>query len=240
MRQLVALVTITTMIGWADSSVAADYATRYVNGTQFIVGAEGDLQVWVAAWRGPEFQTMIYVVNGSDNAITFYPDSIRVEALKHGRDGVRTRVLKTFSAADYESVVRKRGSNAQMLATLGAWAARPNAPQGDTYVTKGRSESRNAYGARIGSTSYSGTITRQPTAEDASRQQVRESARAEALKARLDASFQSIAQNLMRTQTLDASTYYGGMVYSKKDGEEYAVTVPFGDKSFQFRFTFAN
>jgi hypothetical protein len=45
-------------------------------------------------------------------------------------------------------------------------------------------------------------------------------ARGEALQAQLDASFQSIAKNLMRTQTLDPSTYYGGMVYANRDGND--------------------
>lgn len=163
-----------------------------------------------------------------------------MEALKQGRDGLKIRVLKTFSAEEYEQRIRKRNANSAMLAALGAWASRPNSPQGESYGTEGRSETRDEYGARTGSTSYSGTITRQPSAADADRTRDRERDRAEALPARLDASFQSIAQNLMRTQALDPSTYYGGMVYSNKDGEDYIVTVPLGEKSFQFRFTLAH
>jgi hypothetical protein len=239
MRSLLMFIAVSAVVGWPTRSLAAAYETRYVNGTQFTIGTEGELQVWAATWKGTDLQTMLYVVNGSESTVTFCPANVRVEALKRGRDGLKIRVLKTFSAEEYEQRARNRNANTAMLAALGAWASRPNSPQRESYTTEGRSETRDAYGAKSGSTSYSGTITTEASVVDVERERDRERARADALQARLDDSFQAIAQNLLRTQTLDPSTYYGGMVYSKKEGDDYVVTVPFGDKSFQFRFTFA-
>jgi tetratricopeptide (TPR) repeat protein len=220
------------------SGTAPKYETRYVNGTQFQIGTQGDLQVWMAVWKGEGLQAMLYVVNDSDQPITFFPEQIAVDAVRKGRSGPRDQRLKTYSAEQYEQKIRNHNANAQLLAALGTFAKALNTPEGETYRTEGNYDIRNQYGTRVGSASYSGTTTRLPSAANREASLDRARAEGEALRAQLETSYQAIAQNLMRTNTLDPNTYYGGMVYMNKSGKDYVMTVPFGDTSFQFSFRF--
>lgn len=216
-----------------SDGAAPEHETRYVNGTSFKVATQGDLQVWMAVWKGRELQTMLYVVNGSERPITFYPGQILVEALKQGKDGVKRVPIKTFTAEQYERKV----SNASALKAFAyAMGSNGNKPQPQTSYTSGQYEVRSSNGTARGS--YYGTITRWPSQADYAAAKARDEARLDAMTSQLEASYQATSSSLMRTQTLDPHTYYGGTVYMNTSGKDYVMTVPLGDASVQFAFTF--
>lgn len=228
----------------SSSAAPADSAeTRYVNGTEFHVVTHGDLQVWMALSRTPEgwgtsgsLQAMIYVVNDSDRPITIFPEQVVVDVVKQGRGGPEYQRLKTFSAADYEQKLRNQNLGTQFLAIDFSGA---NAPREQTSRTKSTFEVKDQNGMSVGTIAYSGTTTQMPSVSDDEARRDRQRARAEALRDQLDASFTSIARTLMRRHTLDPHTYYGGMVYTNERGKrQYVLTVPFGERKFQFNFAF--
>lgn len=222
----------------------AQYETRYVNGTLFQIGTSGDLQVWIAVSLEPEgwgtsgqLDAMLYVVNDSEGMITFFPERVTVEAVKQTRNGPKIEPIKTFSAEQYEQKVRNNNIGAAFLATD---FSHLNDSEGSTSHTRGSYDVRDASGRTVGSVTYSGTTTREPTAAEKQASVDRAQAKREALRDRLDASYQAMTRNLMRTHTLSPHTYYGGMVYMTQRGKKlYAVTVPFGGKDFEFSFNFA-
>jgi tetratricopeptide (TPR) repeat protein len=225
------------------SGTASKYETRYVNGTMFQIGTQGDLEVSMALSLEPEgwgtsgqLDAMVYVVNDSERPVTFFPEKVVVEAVKQTEDGPKIERIKTFSAEQYEQKVRNHNIGTQFLATD---FSHLNDSQGSTSRTQGNYDVKDSYGRNVGSISYSGTTTREPTAAEKQAALDRAQAKREALRDQLDASYQSMAQTLMRTHTLDAHTYYGGMVYMNQRGKKvYVVTVPFGEKNFQFSFSF--
>jgi tetratricopeptide (TPR) repeat protein len=208
------------------------YETRYVNGTMFQVATQGDLQVWMACWKGSELQAMLYVVNGTDQTITFFPEQVRVESVR--KDGSRSP-LKTFSAEQYERKVSNANAWKAFATALGQ--SGQNQPQPQTTYTSGRYKVSDYSGNSVNG-SYHGTITRWPTQADYAEAEARNNARTEAMVSQLSSSFRAISSTLMRTQTLDARSYYGGVVYMKQSGKHYVMTVPLGGSEFQFSFSF--
>jgi tetratricopeptide (TPR) repeat protein len=215
------------------SGTAPKYETRYVNGTMFQVATHGDLQVWMACWKGSEIQSMLYVVNGSDHPITFFPEQAQLEAVR--KDGQRSQ-LKTFSADQYERKVSN--ANAWKAFAIALGQSGQNQPQPQTTTVSGRYNT-NVYGSGYTEYgSYYGTITRWPTQADYAEAEARNRARTEAMLSQLSSSFRAMSSTLMRTHTLDPHSYYGGTVYMNQSGKNYVMTVPFGGTSFQFSFSF--
>jgi len=213
------------------------YEDRYVRGAYFRVGRKNDLQVWVSASKGSDLQFFVYVVNGSERRITMVPHLIRVDVPLQSRAGA-TETLKTYSAEDYERKVRNRDAWNLFAAAFAAGMANQPRPQTSSVSGSYYGSSYGSNGNYLYNGSYYGTITRWPSAADYADAQARTRVQMDGMRDQLDASFSQMSQTLMRIQTMDAGSYYGGLVYAQKRGRDYFVTVPFGGEDFEFAFSF--
>jgi hypothetical protein len=211
------------------------YENRWVNGTNFLIGSSRDVQVWVAFFKEKDPYAMVYLVNGSHAPITFAPESIQARSIRDRKDGKEETPIKTFGADEYEKKVRNRQALAAAL--LGAAAALSNQPQPKTSTYNGGYTVNGPNGYGYGS--YYGTITQWPTASDYAAANARTAAQVKAMGSQLERSFQSMAATLMRTNTLNPGTYYGGLVHFERHrGSGVKLAVSFGGESFSFEFKY--
>lgn len=228
-------------LAWPDPPPSSNvrYENRWVEGTSFVIGSTEDLQLWIALTAGSDPQALVYLVNGSDRAITFAPESIVADLVKT-RSGRETRTrMEAFSAATYEKKVRtKQAWEAALYAAAVVYTSRPQ-PQTSTF-----SGSYNAYQPYRARPSYYGSyygqITTWPTAADYAAASERSAAQMRAMGDQLAASYAALTGSLLQTHTLGPGTYYGGIVhFSKaKKGDRVDLLIPFGGETFGARFTF--
>ncbi|KAB2848302.1 MAG: hypothetical protein F9K44_11205 [Hyphomicrobiaceae bacterium] len=213
------------------------YEVRWVSGTSFVIGATEDLQLWVAFTTGRDPQAFLYLVNGGEEPITFAPDRIRTTAGSLGRKGLSRAPVRVFSASEYEKKVRTK--QAWRAALHGAAVGLANQPRPRTSSYQGTFDAHQplradsyTYG------SFAGQITHWPSAADYAAAGQRSAAQIHAMDRQLQASFQAIAQSLLRTHTLMPGSYYGGIVHvARFRGQKLLLEIPFGDEVFRVNFT---
>jgi hypothetical protein len=241
--QAVSVAALALALWPASSAWAVDYEQRYINGKFFIIGTEGDLQVWASTSRDKELEILLYITNGSERAITFIPEAVLVDAVKMDKkkDAVERKHLRTFTAEEYEKKIGKR----QMWEALGnaMAASMANQPQAQTATVTGGYNSSTYSNGYTGYTNtygnYSGTITIWPSSADYAAANARTQAQIQAMSAQLNASFRAMQATLLRPHTLLPKSYVGGIVYAEKGkADGYVIRVPFGDSNFDFAFRF--
>ncbi len=208
-----------------------------MEGTKYHIGVAGDVQVWVS----PTFkdsELLVFLVNGGDRPVTFAPESMVLRADKLSGAGSSSFNLKVFSASDYEKKVRNKQAWAAALYGLAAGMANTPQAQNSTYSgTYNSTYSAVGYPNVYGQGSFMGTVTTWPSAADYAEANARTNAQLQAMGSQLRESFDAMAATLMRTHTLAAGSYYGGVVhYKKKKADRYELTVPFAGESFRFEF----
>ncbi len=223
------------MAALASPARAASYENRYVHGQLFFIGTEGALQAWVSVSKGSDLQVTLCFVNGTDQSITFAPQSVQVDAIKQQKGTTQRVRLRTYGAAEYEKKVRTAQAWGAALYTFSAVMA--NQPQPQTSHVSGNYSGSDPSGSFHGN--YSGTITTSPTADDYAAANARSQAQAEAMTSQLNASFAAMQATLLRTHTLLPHSYVSGIVHVKKaPADAYEMVVPFGGEEFRFSFHF--
>jgi hypothetical protein len=222
----------------ADDPPPPTYETRYANGTIVWVGKSAGLEVRLSAEMRDDLALILYVVNDTDQPVTFYPEQVRVEAIRRKKDVVTREPVRMFPADEYVSRLNTSLAWKSLFAGMGNYQE----PEPETYTTSSKTDGRVydwSSGATVsGSSTSSGTVTKQVTDADRQAAQDRTQAKTAAELAPEEARAKRIAARLMRTQTLDPHMGYGGTVFAKSKGKEYVATVPFGDTEFQFSFAF--
>ena len=221
-----------------EVAVGATYEVKWVNGTSFVVGTSGSLQLWVAFTVGHDPQGLFYLVNGSDiPLITFFPEAIKATVTRAEKKGTTQTPVRVYGAAEYEKKVRTK--QAWQAALFGAASALANQPQPQTTTVQGRYNSTQIFHPEnqvLGT--FSGQITSWPSASDYAAAQERSNAQIEAMASQLHASYRAMASTLLRTNTLEPGTYYGGIVhFGRVKGSKIVLNVPYGGATFIVSFT---
>lgn len=216
------------------------YTNRYVNGTFVWIGEYKGLEVRLAGWKASDLQLTLFLANDTDRPITFDPEQVVVDAIQRRKKSFERTRVRTFSADAYEQKLQNG------LAWQSFFVAMGNAqvPQSETYNVSGSTNTRaydwNTGGSATATTDYSARITKEPTVASQQAAQERAAERTERTMAPARARADVAASGLMRIQTIDPHTSYGGVVYVKAKGNEYVITVPFGDSDFDFPMSFKN
>lgn len=114
-----------------------------------------------------------------------------------------------------------------------------NQPQPQISTFQGSYSSYQPFrpGSQV-SGSFSGQITTWPTAADYAASQERTAAQIQAMGSQLQASLEAMTSTLMRTNTLDPDTYYGGIVhFARFKGSKILLEIQFGGEVFNVYFT---
>jgi membrane-associated protease RseP (regulator of RpoE activity) len=214
------------------------YSNRYVNGTFVWIGQYKGLEVRMAAWKAGDLQITLYLTNDTEEPITFDPEQVTVDAIQKQKDTFKRTRVKTFSADAYERKLQNSLAWQSFFVAMG----NVQVPQPETYNISGSSNTNandwSSGASASARTNYSGTVTRQPTLAEQQAAQDRAAARTERTMAPARAQAAAATSGLMRIQTLDPHTTYGGVVYVKSKGDDYSVTVPFGSTDFDFPMSF--
>lgn len=84
------------------------YDVHWENGRKFTIGASREFQVWVSLSPLREASALVYLVNASDQPITFDPQTLELSITRESRRGTVREVRKTFAAEEWENKVRRR------------------------------------------------------------------------------------------------------------------------------------
>lgn len=205
------------------------YEERYLVGRQFQVATAGDLQVWASARGKGDIETLLYLANGSERAITFDPQTIQFDAVRTAQGKSYRLRLRTYSAEEYEKKIQTQQAWTAVLHGVSIGLA--NRPRPETSDVSGTYIADGSIGW------YTGRITTWPSAADYAAANARSQAQIQAMASQLGASFSAMQATLLRRHTLGPRSFVGGVIHSKNiKADRYEMIVPFGDASFRFSF----
>lgn len=201
------------------------YEQQLVNGDLFLVGTEGNKQVFVRLQRSGGLQAIIIYTNLTASSIEIQPNDVQVIAtvqpIKQENPGKIP--LWVYSTEEYEKKLRAKQTLGAMLFGFASGVS-------NTIATTTTSRT---YGyTSSGQTFYGSTTTANPGLATAlSQMQISSFTNQQATD------YASLTSNLLRPHLLPAHTSHGGVVHIKhKRAISYKVIVPFGAQDFTFSF----
>jgi hypothetical protein len=141
------------------------YQSRWVEGVEFLIGTEGEIQAWVAFTSGRDPSALVYLVNGGETPSTFFPTSISAVAARKTRYGVDRKTVRTLGPGEYEGKLLNRDAWAAFAYGLSAAAANRPQPQTSSF---GVTVTAVPPGFTLQRT-YNGTLTTWPTSAEYAR-----------------------------------------------------------------------
>ncbi len=221
----------------SSGTAPISYGVRWVEGTSFVVGATSELQLWVSFTTGRDPQALFLFTNGSERTTTIYPGAITALAIQESKKGPIATAVAVLSPEDYERKIRTK--LAWEAALFGAAAALANRPQPQSLAYQGGFSAyqpdrpRNDWQG-----TYYGQITVWPTAADYAEANARTGAQLNAMGEQLRSSYVAMTSSLLKNQTMDPHSFYGGVVhFARFKGEKIQLDIPFADAAFRATFT---
>jgi len=209
-------------------AVARDRGIREVEGIQFQVAHDGDLEVWFGPFRNDkEMGAYLIIVNHGKDPVEVYPERIRAKAMTATGKDVKAKNLRVYHPDQYQRLLNRRSHT---RGSLGAGPvprmtasgpnsqapSPPNVPVPDTppYI-------RNR-------------TTREPSGGGATKW-------APAGSGQFGDSYFPIGDlgggPLLRPQSIEGGASCSGQVYMKfRAADSYHVEVPLAGSSFAFDF----
>jgi hypothetical protein len=209
------------------SAAAPQYSSRWVNGTEFKIGATDRWQVWVSLHADDDPHLFIYLINGTDHAVTFMPADVSITAVS----GEETRPVHVFTPEEW----KKKLGHRQYWKRFARAAGEGSGAEPTTTTMTGNYTEVGPEGVTTGH--VEGQATQEPSAAEVAVVQAIRRQDLDRFAAKLKAEYDQLVADLLQNDTLDPGTAHGGTLYFKKTHpEKLQVNLKVDDALFAFEF----